>query len=259
MEMNPSDSTRRTGDEVAISGDYQYKALHHGPAPQRFWHYTKQLIITELLTPEQTDTVLDVGCGSGVVSDFLANTASRVVGLDGSEEAIGFAGKQFSRPNLSFRRELVDDNFTMDEPVDKIYCMELIEHIYNPQAVTMLRHFYNLLKPGGKVLLTTPNYRSLWPVIEFLLDRSGLTPPLMDDQHVCFYHGAMLRETLRKAGFEVVTSTRFCLAAPWLAGLSWSLSEAVFKMERALGTPGGLLLVAVAQKPLAPPATSSES
>ena len=61
---------RRTGDEVAINGDYQDKALTRDPVVGRFWHYTKQLGIREFLPPAPGDQVIDVGCGPGTVTWF---------------------------------------------------------------------------------------------------------------------------------------------------------------------------------------------
>ena len=113
---------RRTGDTVAVDGNYQYRALHEGNAIQRYWHENKQRTIARLLAPVPGDLCLDVGCGSGVVSDYLASGGAEVIGIDGNREAIAFARETFDRPNLTFREGLVDEDFHVDRPVDKIYC-----------------------------------------------------------------------------------------------------------------------------------------
>lgn len=59
---------RRTGDTIAIDGGYQYRALTEGYRVQRFWHYSKTLAIQEFLPPQSTDRIIDVGCGSGVIT-----------------------------------------------------------------------------------------------------------------------------------------------------------------------------------------------
>ena len=43
---------RRLGDSVPIPGDYQFRALHEGPAVQRFWHDTKLWLVREYLQPQ---------------------------------------------------------------------------------------------------------------------------------------------------------------------------------------------------------------
>jgi len=175
---------RRLGDTVKIGGDYQYKALTQGNSIQRFWHFNKHLSIMRYLPPNSQDTIIDVGCGSGVITSFLGESGASVLGVDGNSEAIQFASEKFSRPNVDFRLGLVDDEFESTQDFDKIYCLEVIEHIYRNQAKNMLNNFWRLLKPGGQVFLTTPNYRSLWPLIEWSMDKLGLAPPLAEHQHV---------------------------------------------------------------------------
>lgn len=85
-------SARRIGDSIAIPGDYQYRALHDGPAVQRFWHHGKLAAAEAALHPVAGDVVLDVGCGSGVLSARLgAIPGVRVIGVDANADAIAFA------------------------------------------------------------------------------------------------------------------------------------------------------------------------
>src|SRR5262245_11903089 len=169
--MHPLEILTRTDDGVyPVKGDYQYVALHEGPAAQRFWHYNKQLTIERYLLPQRGQLVLDVGCGSGVVSDFLAATGARTIGIDASRDAVAFASRTFLRSNLSFRCGMADETFSVEEPADAIYCLEMIEHIHTHQAREMLRAFCAALKPGGRLYLTTPNGYSFWPLIEWVMD-----------------------------------------------------------------------------------------
>lgn len=161
-----NNSTFRSGDRVSIPGSYQYDALTEGNAVQRFWHFNKQLVIEQYLPPQASDRIIDVGCGSGVVSEFLAKSGAEVLGIDGNADAISFASEKFQRQNLSFRKGLVDSQFEAEEPFDKIYCLEVLEHIYYDQGRQMLANFHRALRPEGAVFLTTPNYRSFWPLIE---------------------------------------------------------------------------------------------
>ena len=253
MKESPPDRSippdaRRIGDVVKIGGDYQFRALTEGNAIQRFWHYSKQTVISRSLPPAAEDRVLDVGCGSGVISSFLARSGATVVGIDGNLEAVEFASKTYARSNLRFQQGLVDERFPRDTPIDKIYCMEVIEHIYESQGLIMLKTFHDLLKPGGAVLLTTPNYRSAWPVIEWLMDALRLTPRLKGDQHVAFYNARKLRNLCEQTGFEVVQLTTICFAAPWLAVVNWSLARKVDSREGRLPGHLGSVLACVLRK-----------
>ena len=233
---------KRTGDTVAIEGDYQYRALTEGNPVQRFWHLSKQLTIDKYMPPASSDFVLDAGCGSGVISGFLGAYGASVLGIDGNREAIRFAASKFEKRNVHFMAGLVDDDLKIEKLVDKIYCLEVIEHIHYNQAMKMLRSFYNILKPGGRVLLTTPNYRSLWPLMEYFMDLLGRTPKLRGHQHIEFYNKKKLEELCREAGFGIEMITTTCLFSPWVALFSRDLALKTFARETGLPfCPGPIL------------------
>jgi len=99
------------------------------------------------------------------------------------------------------------------------------------------------------VFLTTPNYRSFWPLIERTMDRLGLAPRLAGDQHVEPYHARKLAALGEAAGFVVESIGAVCFLAPWLAAIHWRLAEECFGWEcRWLRNPGSIL-VAVLRKP----------
>lgn len=243
---------RRVGDTIAIGGDYQYRALTEGPAPQRFWHDTKRWLVRRYLDLRSTDRVIDVGCGSGIVAACMADAPVReCIAVDANPAAIAFARSRFSRPNLRFERCLVDELDLASGSLDACCCMELIEHIYPEQGLKLLETLYRLTRPGGRLLITTPNYRSLWPLLEWALDRSGLVPHLAGDQHVAFYTHRRLRALSSATGWAMVQQHTCCTAAPWVAAASWPLAEAIRPAEARL--PCGTILVHLLEKPAACP------
>jgi len=92
--------------------------------------------------------------------------------------------------------------------------MEVIEHIYPEQASQMLKIWQTWLKPGGKVLMTTPNYHSIWPVLEWIMDRFNLAPKIANDQHVAHYTPGRLVKFCRESGFEVLRGSSFSHLSP---------------------------------------------
>jgi len=243
-----SQNARRTGDAISIPGDYQLRAARSANSVQRFWHATKKIVVDRMLPAAPGEFAIDAGCGSGVVADYLASSGAEVMGIDANPEAIQFASREFARPNLRFVRGLVDDELTLDRPVDKFYSLEVIEHIHRPQGVAMLRSFHRLLRPGGQALITTPNYRSYWPLLEWTLDTLRLVPTMADEQHVEHYHRRKLAEVAREAGFAISTIRTICLVSPWVAPLSWRLAETAARRELKIPLPLGCILVAVLSK-----------
>jgi|YelNatPaOPRAMG01_1025707.scaffolds.fasta_scaffold145139_1 2-polyprenyl-3-methyl-5-hydroxy-6-metoxy-1,4-benzoquinol methylase len=233
---------KKNGDLISINGDYQYNAAINGNPVQRFWHYGKKLAIKKYLPPLPSDYIIDVGCGSGVITSFLGESGADVIGIDSNLQAITFAKNHFQNNNVQFRQGLVDENFQIGRLVDKIYCLEVIEHIYYNQGKQMLKEFYRILKPNGKVFLTTPNYRSLWPIIEWIMDRFHLAPPLAKYQHVEHYHTKKLKELCLEVGFKIKIIKTNYLFAPWVAPFSWKLAEKINNLEGMLSFGGSILI-----------------
>lgn len=239
----------RRGDAISIPGDYQLRASQSPNRVQRFWHAAKKLVIDTELPPDAADVVLDAGCGSGVIAEYLAAFGADVTAIDANPQAIRFASSAFLRPNLRFVAGFVDEQVHFERPVDKIYSLEVIEHMHHPEGLAMLQNFTRLLRPGGRVLLTTPNYRSIWPLLEWTLDAFRLVPTLHEEQHVAHYHRRLVQQTAEKAGLKVIKVCSVCFLSPWIAPLSWSLAMATARRELKIPILIGCILVAVMEKP----------
>ena len=229
-EMAARSEGRREGDAIRISGDYQAKALKSDHAAQRFWHEAKFRLIERVAVPSKRERVLDAGCGSGTISHFLSLHAGEVIGVDSNPSAISYASSAYDLPNLQFRLGQFQD-LLAEKPFDRIYCIEVIEHLYESQAAEVLSLFHQLTAPGGQLFLTTPNYRSAWPLIEWLLDRFALVATLDEAQHVTHFTKAKLRAMLSLAGWRVRHMGTFNGVAPFLAPISHRLALGLEKFE----------------------------
>lgn len=223
---------RREGDAVEIPGDYQARALESRWAPQRFWHAAKMRLIDRVAPVGRGVRVADAGCGSGVMADHLARTAGAVVGFDSNPRAIAFASSAYVRPNLRFVlgpfERIVDEG-----PFDYIVCAEVLEHLYPEQAEATLALFARAAAPDATLVLTTPNVRSAWPVIEWALDRSGLVPTLDEAQHLTLFSRSHLRRCCESTGWRVEDIGAFNGLAPFLSPVSESLALAAERAEFA--------------------------
>ena len=235
MELrNQHPLKRREGDAIHISGDYQARALKSDRAAQRFWHEAKFRLIERVAMPGKHDRVLDAGCGSGTISQFLSLHAREVVGIDSNPSAIAYASGAYKAPNLQFRLGQFDD-LAVDKPFDKIYSIEVIEHLYEHQVADVLSLFHKLTNPGGQLFLTTPNYRSAWPLIEWLLDKFGLVATLDEVQHVTHFTKRKLSAMCECAGWRVGHIGTFNGLAPFLAPISRRLALGTERIEFSLG------------------------
>jgi 2-polyprenyl-3-methyl-5-hydroxy-6-metoxy-1,4-benzoquinol methylase len=221
---------RREGDAIQISGDYQARALKSNRAAQRFWHEAKFRLIERIAMPGKEDRVLDAGCGSGTITHFLSQHAGESIGIDSNPSAITYASEAYKKPNLQFRLGQFDDLLD-GKPFDKIYSIEVIEHLYEDQVAGVLSLFHRLANPGAQLFITTPNYRSAWPVIERLLDRFGLVAQLDEAQHVTHFTKRRLVAVCRQAGWTVRNIGTFNGVAPFLAPISRRLALSCERVE----------------------------
>jgi 2-polyprenyl-3-methyl-5-hydroxy-6-metoxy-1,4-benzoquinol methylase len=238
----------KDGDEIQISGDYQFKAINSNSKIQRFWHENKFNTIDFFLAPKISDTVLDVGCGSGVISNYLASKAKFVYGIDGNKYAIDFAKTNSKKDNICYMNALVDSNLNIDPTIDKIYCLELIEHIYFSQSVEMLNNFNRVLKSDGFVLITTPNYRSFWPIIEFVMDTFGLAPKMRKLQHIEQYNRYKIFKLAAAAHFEIISYHTINFLAPWIAFFSYNFAAKINHSEFKLNRMGSTCVFVLQKK-----------
>jgi len=223
----------REGDAIHISGDYQARALQSHRAAQRFWHEAKFRLIERIAMPAKHERVLDAGCGSGTLSSFLSDHAGEVLAIDSNPSAIAYATTAYHAPNLQFRVGQIED-IIGEKPYDRIYCIEVVEHLYAPQVEEVLSLFYKLSNPGAQFLLTTPNYRSAWPLIEWLLDRFALVAKLDEVQHVSHFTKKTLSAMCERAGWRVRNIGTFNGLAPFVAPISRRLALGMERIEFSL-------------------------
>ena len=212
-----------------IPGDYQYRALYQGHPIQQAWHQAKLELIKTVAFPSGESIVLDAGCGSGVVANFLARTCAKAVGVDLNRRAVEFARRTFSQENVEFVESSLLD-FHRDG-FDLIYSFECIEHFHREEVVRLLRHLRRLILPRGRLLVTTPNYRGAWPLIELVLDLFRLTPKLHSCQHLSPITPARLKRSLISGGWSILEMGSFNGIAPFLAPFSSSLTSLMQKWE----------------------------
>lgn len=97
---------------------------------------------------------VDVGCGTGDLARRLASSFDRYVGADVVRHAGFPPDVPFVEVDLDRGRVALDDGVA-----DVVLCVETIEHVENPRA--LVRELTRLVRPGGFVLVTTPNQLSL--------------------------------------------------------------------------------------------------
>jgi 2-polyprenyl-6-hydroxyphenyl methylase/3-demethylubiquinone-9 3-methyltransferase len=102
-------------------------------------------------------TILDVGCGGGVLSEPLARLGARVTGLDPAPTNISVARLHAERAGVpvDFRNETVEAVVAKAETFDIVLAMEVVEHVADVQA--FVTACAQAVKPGGCLVMATLN------------------------------------------------------------------------------------------------------
>ena len=107
------------------------------------WKYGEKLI--ELLAPQPGEIILDLGCGTGQLTDKIAATGAKVIGIDRSEEMIVKAKQNY--PQLDFK--IADaTNFQVEQQLDAVFSNAVLHWIKQPE--TVIKCIQQALKPGGR-------------------------------------------------------------------------------------------------------------
>lgn len=100
--------------------------------------------------------VLDAASGSGYGTALLGQRARHVVGVDVSKHALAYARRHHMPPNVDYLQANLDSHIPLaDGQFDAIVSFETLEHVHNYHR--LLSEFRRLLKPGGLVILSTPD------------------------------------------------------------------------------------------------------
>ncbi len=230
-----------------IAPGYYDRVYRHGRGTQWYWHDRRFQAVEDWL-PRPCGRILDLGCGPGTFLGRLRQSFHSGVGLDLAVPQIEYAQRLYGRDGLRF--EAVDlRRYAGRERFDAAVSIEVIEHLPEEETHPFLRAVYDVLEPGAPLILTTPNYRSLWPLVERLVSWVG--PVDYTRQHINPFTAGRLGAELARAGFQQIEVRTFFIAAPFAASLSARLADGLLRAERALLPHLGCELAARAVRPAA--------
>ncbi|WP_433201438.1 class I SAM-dependent methyltransferase [Nocardia sp. CA-107356] len=202
-----------------------------GIAEENYWFRRHEIVYARLLQHCVGKTVLEAGSGEGYGANMIADVATTVIGLDYDTSAVAHVRARYPRV------EMIQGNLAelpLDaESVDVVVNFQVIEHLWDQGQ--FVRECLRVLRPGGELLISTPNRITFSPgrdtplnpfhtrelnadeLTELLVD-SGFRVTLMTGVH----HGPTLKALDAKHGGSFIDAQieRALAGEPWPAELT---------------------------------------
>lgn len=155
---------KSTGDQVLINNDF-YETLHEG------WHTAQDHPIALLRAENAVRTpwiaeeigkrfnskvnVLDIGCGGGLLTNYLAKLGHDVSGIDISQNSLTVAKKYDETKKVQYKHANAYELPFNDKLFDVACAMDILEHVEEPER--LIQEASRILKPGGIFFFHTFN------------------------------------------------------------------------------------------------------
>lgn len=148
------------------------------------------------------ERVLDLGCGDGWMTAELAALEAAPLGVEIASAAVERARRH--HPELEFRLAEIDGALPLqDNVVDVVWASEVIEHVAD--TARWLSEVRRVLRPRGRLLVTTPNHSRLRLLVAGI---ERCSPPLGDHLHL--YSARSLRGVLENFDFAEIEISGAC-------------------------------------------------
>ncbi|MGD8370856.1 MAG: class I SAM-dependent methyltransferase [Syntrophobacterales bacterium] len=206
---------------------YKYIALL--PIPRKRWRSALDRKAIYLPGPTQDARFLEIGCGSGDLLARMQKSGWQTEGVDFDPVAVEIARSKGLAVRLG---DLVSQDYP-NHQFDCIYMGHVIEHAHAP--LELLKECYRILKPGGVLLILTPNAKGFGHK-RFEGSWRGLEPP----RHLFVFSPRNLRQAAAQADFQIMHTSTITTGAFYILSMSKILagsggSKSVANLQLDLG------------------------
>ena len=234
---------------------YRQASDYMSPSIHQFWWWHTELLLREITRVRPLHkTLVDFGCGDGYFMERVAREVPtmQLVGVDCSTNSLNIAQAACARSDYGQRISLVRADLAStplaSASADIAVCSEVVEHLLDDTSV--LREIYRVMRPGGVLLLTTPNAGNFPSVLKAsarrLLRRPMRAIPqpqgtLAECGHINEQSARYWRDALQATGFHVraVLPVAVLYGSPWIDRHPLLLAALLLVQAVTAGIPGG--------------------
>jgi ubiquinone/menaquinone biosynthesis C-methylase UbiE len=177
----------------------------------------------EMLKLSKNDKVLEIGCGVGYQIPEIAKRCKDYTGIDFSKKSIMLCK---TAKNI---RLLVADAHRLPfkkSCFDAVLLIDVLENLRNPEKT--LEEVKRVLKDNGKIVVSVPNWRSIYGLVRFVLEKIGkwrydLVPPIDD-----WFTNRRITSMLKRHGFEIEDVRGSFFLPPFFTGKHYLVPTSSF-------------------------------
>jgi 2-polyprenyl-3-methyl-5-hydroxy-6-metoxy-1,4-benzoquinol methylase len=184
------------------------------------------------------DSLLDLACGDGMLTELFARHFKAVVGVDASSKHLDVARTKV--PSAVFHECLIED-FVTEQKFDSVFLLDLLEHVVDPVAVLSKAALF--LNPGGRLIVHVPNSdavnRKIAVLMGTLTSCNELSPFDIDIAgHRRSYNLDSLSREISGAGLHLVKTGGIFYKMLSTPQIDWFLSNGLWESGHGWGRTG---------------------
>ena len=192
--------------------DYEQDKTYY---PLKFGYKSSHQYAMDLIEPNTT--VLDIGCGPGLMAREIAKKQVKLVSIDNDIQPLT---KQYSYKTI--QADIEEYNFESDSTqVDLILALDIIEHMISPESfLAKLRERY--CEDHPRIIITTANTAFFITRISLLFGQFNYgRRGILDRTHTRLFTFSSFRNILKNSGYEILTEEGIPAPYPLVFGNNW--------------------------------------
>jgi ubiquinone/menaquinone biosynthesis C-methylase UbiE len=175
---------------MSDKGFNRYDWIDDTKYPEKLFHQIREWDTVRAIKRYPYESVLDAGCGTGLITRHLKNA----IGIDVNPWALERA--KIHAPNAKYFVASIDDLPFKDNNFDMVVCTHTMEHVVNPHKA--LNEFFRILKDNGVLIGAIPSNSIIWKYRKYLTHSDISEEPF----HVNYNYGK-LKELLKNYNYKI--------------------------------------------------------
>ena len=167
-----------------------------------YWMKDKR---TSVFKDYMTGSVLDAGCGYADIYEKFKDKIDEYYGIESNDERVSLLKKRFPKARF-YKRDLDNDVLKFNKRFDRIVSIAVIEHLFNQKH--SFGELVKNLKPGGKILITTPTPFGN-DIVHRVGSRVGLFSQNAHDDHIIIYNKQRFEILAKEFGLQIEKYKKF--------------------------------------------------